>query len=225
MASMVGPVLPEDVAPLIAELGRKSLPLNPDRVTSGAGYSQAFGIIRRWSYKPGLSRNCWRRPALWQLLQDFAAKYVTIPWDAVQVNQNYESKPHKDVGNQDLSYIVSFGDYTGGELFIDVSGTEQIVDTRLTGHLFNGSLHRHWNRPIDGTKISLVFFRIIWPPKFEPRHAIHTSLVADGLRVEDEYDSSIVVLDTLGRVVRTERPAEPRPFVTRPKFGGATTQS
>lgn len=167
MATPVGDVPAADVAPIQTEIERKQIYINPDRYGSGRGRTQAFGVIRRWSYRPWVSRNCWLRPELWQALLDFAAKHVHIPWDAVQVNQGYESKPHRDVGNRGDSYIISFGDYTGGELVVDVSGEEQVVDTRLRGHLFNGSKLRHWNRPIAGTKFSLVFFSIEYP-KFWP---------------------------------------------------------
>jgi hypothetical protein len=163
MATFVSIVPEADLLPLKEELTHKQIYINPDRLRSGRGRSQAFGIIRRWSYRPWVSRNCWLRPDLWELLLDFAAKHVHIPWDAVQVNDNYESKPHKDVGNRGDSYIIGFGDYTGGELVLDVSGQEEIIDTKNRGYLFNGSQIRHWNKPIVGRKFSLVFFKIEWP--------------------------------------------------------------
>ena len=163
MATFVADVSASEFAALATNLTNRPLYVNPYRVNSGTGRTQAFGLVRRWSYRPWISRNCWLRPELWQLLMDFAAKHVPIPWDAVQVNDCYESKPHRDNGNRGLSYIVSFGDYTGGELVLDVSGQEATVDTRHRGHLFNGAITRHWNRPIVGRKFSLVFFSIEWP--------------------------------------------------------------
>jgi hypothetical protein len=121
---------------------------------------------------------------------EFAAKHVSVPWDAVQVNDNYMSLPHKDVGNQGDSFIVSFGDYTGGELVLDVSGQHQVVDTRHRGHLFNGSQIKHWNRTIEGRKFSLVFFRIEWPsfwPESEgkPTYSLFTKDEKMWLRIND----------------------------------------
>lgn len=168
MATFIAEVPAEDVAPIRAELESRRLHNNPDRYVSGPGRTQAFGIIKRWSYRPWVSRNCWMRPELWETLLAFAAKHVNIPWDAVQVNDSYQSAPHKDKGNYGDSYIISFGDYEGGELVIDVEGTEQVVDTRLRGHHFNGSQHLHWNKPMTGQKFSLVFFTFVYP-RFWPK--------------------------------------------------------
>jgi hypothetical protein len=191
MATFYADVSYGDVKHIEEELTRRRVGFNPDRYTSGAGYSQAFGVIRRWSYRPWVSRQCWLRPELWKMLQHFASNHVTIPWDAVQVNCNYESKPHKDKGNQGDSYIISFGEYTGGELVVDVSGEEKVIDTRLRGHHFNGSKLTHWNKPItSGTKFSLVFFRIEYPRFWPQEKGIPTTKVIgkDGvlwLHIED----------------------------------------
>jgi hypothetical protein len=179
MATFVSDIPPEDLLPIQAELLRRKLSVNPDRYTSGPGRSQAFGIIRRWSYRPWVSRNCWLRPELWETLQAFAAKHVHISWDAVQVNDSYQSAPHRDKGNCGESFIVSFGDYTGGELVIDVSGTEQVINTRFRGHHFNGSKLLHWNKPIEGQKFSLVFFKIEYPTFWPQEKGIPSSHVID----------------------------------------------
>jgi len=73
---------------------------------------------------------------------------------------DYESKPHRDAHNVGASYIVSWGDYVGGELCLE---NGMVVDTDLKPHLFNGANTTHWNNPIVGHKISLVFFNIEWP--------------------------------------------------------------
>jgi len=109
---------------------------------------------------PGLSRNTYKYPELWDALLEFADRHVPIPWHGIQVNHNYKSEPHYDAGNCGESYIVSFGDYSGGELCMGPSGEE--VDTR-SGYIFNGSQTLHWNKPIVGDKYSLVFFSIEIP--------------------------------------------------------------
>jgi len=196
--------IPEESFELLkAELIRKKIPINRDRWVAGEGRSQAFGVIRRWAYRPHLSRNTWMRPTLWGLLMDFAAKHVSIQWDAVTVNDNYVSAPHKDKGNEGESFTVSFGDFTGGELCMEGPSGETIsVETRHRGVLFNGSEVVHWTAPFEGRRFCLVFYKLSWPSRWE-RYQILCAVVEDGLLVKDEYDQSIVVLDVKGHVVRT----------------------
>jgi hypothetical protein len=212
MAQFVKEHSPADFLPILQELQRKPLPVNHDRMVAGKGKSQAFGVIRRWSYRPWLSRNTWMRPELWQHLLDFAAAHVSIPWDAVQVNDNYASQPHLDKGNRGLSYIVGFGNYTRGELFVDVSGQgANPYDIHHRGHLFNGAESLHWTAPWKHDRYSLVFFSIEWPTKF-PQYRITSRLLPDGTEITDEYDQSIIVLDRRGHLVRTVREGQPMPW-------------
>jgi len=208
MATFVKEHAPDDFAQIHAELLRKTLATNYDRLQAGPGKSQAFGVIRRWSYRPWLSRCTWMRPELWAALQAFAAKHVPIQWDAVQVNDNYSSAPHTDKGNRGDSYIVAFGDFTGGAL--NVSG--DTVDIRHRGYLFNGSQLRHWTEPWTGQRYSLVFFQIEWPAKF-PHYTVTSRLVEDGTECIDSYDDSVVVLNRKGHVARVVRQGLPREYV------------
>lgn len=219
--------IPESAfAALTAELIRRRLVVNKDRRDAGEGRSQAFGVIRRWSYRPHLSRNTWQRPELWAMLLDFAARYVTVPWDAVTVNDSYKSAPHRDKGNEGESFTVSFGDFTGGELCMEgPSGETVSVDTRYRGFQFNGSQIRHWTAPFEGRRFCLVFYRITWPRKFLPRYEISCSMVEDGMRVFDEYDESIVVLDKKGHVVRTIEKGLWRQWIGRLTMRGQPSQA
>lgn len=142
-----------------ASLQQRPMINNPDRRHAGEGRTQALGVIKRWAYRPWCSRITWMYPELWELIQAFAQKHITVPWTAVQVNQNYESKPHKDVGNCGDSSIVAFGDYEGGDLVVE--GTPYDIRHRL--HVFNGSERQHWNTPIIGSRYSLVFFNWVSP--------------------------------------------------------------
>jgi len=209
MATLVREHQPSDFADIIAEITRKPIAINHDRRVAGKGQSQAFGVIRRWSYRPWLSRNTWMRPELWKLLLDFAAKFDIVGWDAVQVNENYKSAPHRDVGNCGDSYIVGFGDYVGGDL--DVEGIKHNI--RHRGFLFNGSNHTHSTTDFTGNRYSLVFFNIVFPAKFQPGYIISSRLVDDGLEITDGYDDSIFVLDTKGHTVRTVREGRSMPWI------------
>jgi len=209
MATFVREHTAEDFAAILAEINRKPIPVNHDRRDAGKGRSQAFGLQRRWSYRPYLSRNCWMRPELWLLLQEFAQKFVG-GWDAVQVNDNYKSAPHRDKGNQGESYIVSFGDYTGGNLCLE-DGTK--TDTNHKGWTFNGSQIKHWTDAWEGRRLTLVFYRIVWPSKFLPVYPVTTRLVQDGLEVSDGYDESVTVVDRKGHIVRLVKLGLPREYV------------
>jgi hypothetical protein len=196
---------PEDFAAIIAELERKPLQVNHDRTVAGKGRSQAFGVIRRWSYRPWLSRNTWMHPELWALLLEFAAKFDLTEYDAIQVNDNYHSNPHYDKGNAGDSYIVAFGDFSGGEL--NCAGTS--YDIRLRGHTFCGAEILHSTAPWLGHRYSLVFFNIEWPTKFLPRYTVSCRTVADGMEVSDTYDNSVIILDRKGHIVRTVKQGKP----------------
>ena len=76
-------------------------------------------------------------------------------YTSVQVNDNYQSAPHKDKGNSGISAIVGFGDYSRGELIIE----EQPVNIRHQVCFFDGSMYTHETAPYTGDRFSLVFFR------------------------------------------------------------------
>ena len=214
--TLVKDVSESEFSELIQELTREIVPVNYDRSQAGKGRSQAFGMIRRWSYRPHLSRNTWMRPKLWELLLDFAGKHVPVSWDGCTVNDSYTSAPHRDKGNQGLSYTVSFGDFTGGELCIQPGeGGTLALDTRHKGYLFNGAEQVHWTAPFVGRRFCLVFYSIVFPTKFLPRYRVTCREEPDGLLIDDPYDDSIVVVDRKGHVVRTVRQPQPRQWIGR----------
>jgi hypothetical protein len=138
------------------------LGLNRYRVKVGDGQSNCLGIVSKRSFAPDLSRQSWLHPRLHYLLMQFAEKYVSphITFTSIQVNHNYPCKPHKDTGNLGDSYIVAFGDYTGGQLCIE----DTDFDIAYRGLLFNGSESLHWTRDWTGERFSIVFHTI--KPKF-----------------------------------------------------------
>ena len=212
--------IPEDAfGPLIEELTRDPIPVNHDRAQAGKGRSQAFGVIRRWSYRPFLARNTWMRPHLYQMLLDFAECNLPpdFTWDGITVNDNYQSAMHRDKGNEAMSMTVSFGNFTGGELAIldgRPGGGQREYDTRHKLYSFHGCRDVHWTTPFEGRRFCLVFYKIVWPPKF-PKYKITCHKEPDGLLIDDPYDNSIVVLDRKGHVVRIVRPPEPREWIGR----------
>lgn len=99
-------------------------------------------------------------PELEKVFTEYAKKYLpkNFFWSQVQINFNYDIPKHKDSCNQGFSYIVGFGDYTGGELVIDFDGYEKKVDIHDNPYTFNGSEYEHWVAPFTGDRWSLVFF-------------------------------------------------------------------
>lgn len=180
--------------------------MNKFRVTSGEGRSQAFGFSRRASYRPWISRQTWKRMALYKLLVGFAERNSIVGWDAIQVNQNYQTATHKDTGNQGDSYIVGFGDYTGGELVIN----DEKVDIRHRGHVFNGAELPHSTCAFEGTRYSIVFFKIKIPDQFLLDGApwrVTCRLLPDKdeLEITDGYDDSVIIINKKGKVVATPK--------------------
>jgi len=147
----------EDFTSIIEELNRCPLPVNHYRNKSGSGRSQAFGVVNRRCLPPDYSRLCWQRPYLYKLLLDYGKKFVPIPYTSITVNQNYLASKHRDKGNVGNSYLVAFGDYTGGELQIyegDLSGCHD-VRTPLTTDF---SKVFHEVKPYVGNRYSLVYY-------------------------------------------------------------------
>ena len=109
-----------------------------------------FGIIKpRGSKNIGLSYHTRKYPDVYEKLKQLD---VPITYTSIQINKNLVCPKHTDKHNVGLSYIISFGDYTGGELVID----DIPHDTR-TGLIFDGS-KPHWNTPLIGKKYSVTFF-------------------------------------------------------------------
>lgn len=148
---------PVDIEPIIDELKRQKLPVNNYRNKSGSGRSQAFGIVCRRCLPPDYSRLCWQRPYLYKLLLDFGKKYVSIPFTSITVNQNYKASKHRDKGNTGQSYLVAFGNFTGGELEIHEGPLTGIHDVR-SPLITDFSKVEHSVRPFTGDRYSLVFY-------------------------------------------------------------------
>lgn len=143
---------------ILKELDRQPLEMNAYRKKSGLGRSQAFGVVGRRCLPPDYSRQCWRRPYLYKLLLDFGAKHVSLPWNAITVNQNYQAAPHYDKHNVGDSFLVACGDYTGGELVISEGPKVGVWDIRHKAIRDNFSQCLHEVRAFSGTRVSLVYY-------------------------------------------------------------------
>lgn len=140
------------------ELKHKPLDKNEYRTLSGAGRSQAFGIVNKRSLAPDYSRQNWLRPKLYKHLLDFGAKYVDISWNSITVNQNYKADKHRDKSNIGESWLVGFGDYTGGRLLIHEGDLSGAHDIRYRPIKYDFKKHLHSVEDFDGERFSLVYY-------------------------------------------------------------------
>ena len=145
---------------ILQELERQPIAKNGYRTESGKGRSQAFGIVHRRSVPPDYSRWCWIRPYLYKLLLEFAKKHVTIPFTSITVNDNYAAAKHKDRGNTGDSFLVAFGDYTGGELEIFEGPLKGLHDVRYKPIVTDFANTWHAVKPFTGKRYSLVFYTL-----------------------------------------------------------------
>jgi len=142
---------------LISLLVKKPLAMNPYRLRSGKGRSQAFGLVYQRNGRYGGSRQNFARMELFQELLIIARKIIphSFTYDGIQLNQNYRTAPHKDTGNRDESAIIGFGSYLGGDL--NVYGSVVSIKNRLV--FFDGSKYTHSTEEWTGERFSLVFYK------------------------------------------------------------------
>lgn len=164
MWSVCPPLPDKALEDIESHLRKKPITLNHYRQKVGDGRSQAWGLVRKRSLAPDLSRQSWIDAKLHYLLMKFADKYVPIGFTSIQVNDSFVCNPHKDINNRGLSYIVGFGDYTGGLLKLHLEPPVEI-DIRVP-HLFNGSEILHSTTPFTGKRYSLVFHTLVAPEQF-----------------------------------------------------------
>lgn len=140
------------------ELIKRPLPINIHRKTSGIGRSQVFGIVKQRGHYYAGSKMNYSRPELFQKLLKLSGQILDSDFTfcSIQVNQNYQTAPHKDKGNRGNSCIIGFGDYTNGELVIE----GQKVDINYKTLYFDGSKYLHSTEPYTGNRYSLVFHTV-----------------------------------------------------------------
>jgi hypothetical protein len=70
--------------------------------------------------------------------------------------------PHKDRGNLGSSLLITLGNHTGGYFVLE--GVPQ--NTLYNPIVFNGDEKEHWAEPFEGTRFSVIYFKITVPDKF-----------------------------------------------------------
>ena len=80
----------------------------------------------------------------------------TFKYDSITLNQNFKTLPHYDKQNTSPSLIVAFGDFTGGELFVEGCP----IDIKNKPLIFNGGVCEHWTNDFVGDRWSVVYYKI-----------------------------------------------------------------
>lgn len=121
--------------------------------------AMTLGIIKgRVTKIYSLSRSSKKFPQIYEEVVRIGKLICPFEFESIHLNHNVVCPRHIDRGNTGESVIISFGDYSGGTLFIE-SGEVAEYDTKNRPLKFNGSKYYHWNAPIlEGNKYSLVFF-------------------------------------------------------------------
>jgi len=124
----------------------------------------------RWDYMKGdyvIPRFSEKNPEFETLLEKLVNTYYPeVEYNSFMINRNAEMLPHKDTRNRGQSFIMGFGNYTGGELVIDnetdneMSNNLVLIDTHHKPLVFDGKNHFHYVNPFQGDRFTLVAYYI-----------------------------------------------------------------
>ena len=172
---------PKVFARLEEILKKSPIPVNKYRSMSGEGRSQCFGIVRQRNNRYAGSRMNKDRPDIYAELVAIGRRILPADFCylSIQLNQNYQTAEHKDVGNRGMSAIVGFGDYTGGDLVIE----ETPVDIKHKIAFFDGSVYRHHTAPYTGNRYSIVYHTPDRNFKSVPQYVVEET--AKGLQLRE----------------------------------------
>jgi len=144
------------------KLKKRSQKHNNCRKNFDEHHSALFGLVKP-RYKSGkqISRDSRDHPEIYQEVLRIGALVCKAPFNSIQILKDLQCKAHRDSHNQNLSTVIAFGPFEGGELCIQENETsENFVahSTKFQAIEFDGSVLTHFNLPHTGTKYSLVFF-------------------------------------------------------------------
>lgn len=123
----------------------------------GEYYGLTLGHVKaRISREIGLSAHTKKNLALYGEICRIGEQICPFKFEAIQVNKNVQTPPHKDANNSGLSCIIAFGEYEGLDLVVG----GEIYDIKNRALIFDGAHNTHWNTPhVSGTKYSIIFFK------------------------------------------------------------------
>jgi len=116
-------------------------------------------VKKRFLQKVELSSNSLKYPELYEKIIHLGI-LMNFEFTSIHVNHNVISPKHYDDRNVGVSLIISFGDYSGADLYVE--GVKQ--DTYRKPVIFDGSKLLHWNSDdLVGNRYSLVYYSIKIP--------------------------------------------------------------
>lgn len=105
----------------------------------------------------GLSNSSIKYENIWEEIERIGNLICPFNWTSCHLNNNVICPPHKDKNNVGNSMIVSFGEYSGANLYIN--GIK--YDVKNHPLIFNGALNLHWNsNDLFGNKYSLIYYNM-----------------------------------------------------------------
>ena len=132
------------------------------------GYALGIVFVRPFQQKNGIQfQDCCRLK--WKTNRDifnntckFFDRYMPdFDYTTIQYNYCNRSAKHIDGNNVGVSYIIAFGDYTGGRLIIyNKDDKPEYIDIKNKFYSFNGSEIYHETEKFEGVRVSLVFFQL-----------------------------------------------------------------
>jgi hypothetical protein len=160
--------------------GDKNTPKN----NSGKEYCHSFIFGKNMKDSEGkLSFWSTQCPELYELFQSLIRKvHPEHSYTNITVNKNLSCKRHTDGGNTGLSYIISFGHFTGGRLLIeDVGGGKaRPVNIYRNFFAFEGSKQPHETEEFHGERYSAVFYTSsMQPTETTPRQRVSNNEEVD----------------------------------------------
>ena len=127
--------------------------------------STIFGVVKAMFSKKGVycnSRQNIKYPELYQAILELGLYILPEDFEYNQIclNKNLKCLPHIDKKNVGDSWIVSFGNFTGGELQIfDENDKIKLYNIKYKPFCFNGSKVKHGTNEFEGTRYSLIFYK------------------------------------------------------------------
>jgi hypothetical protein len=120
-----------------------------------------FGVVK-YKGKFVLSKYLQKYPEMMDLFKEFIdSHYPEFEFNSVYVNKNVICKWHKDSKNVGESLLVGMGAYTGGQSVLKIINKELKFHIKSQSLIFNGSEIEHRSLPFEGTRYSLVFFKVL----------------------------------------------------------------
>ena len=156
------------------------------RKATGHSRSASFGYVRKRHRQPGVSMLNSKVPHVWNALKDFADSTGFL-YDSIQVNQDVVCTKHRDKNNTGDSYLISLGDFTGGELIVE----EILYDCKMKPIVFNGALMEHYNNPFVGSKWSVILFKSTIPDKWKSSYPDDWRQCTDYIRMKARLLSEV----------------------------------